>query len=103
MFEVGVICVVDVFDMECGWLCILYEKGGCGINMFFSCVIKDVVFKFGEELVVFVEIEMFNVVGVYQVDNFLKVKFDGLGFEDYVCIVVVNMKFDDWFVECIEF
>ncbi|QLG62868.1 HD domain-containing protein [Halorarum salinum] len=104
--EAGVIRVADGLDMERGRSRMPYEKGGRGINTLSSQAIRHVELNPGtgenEDVPVFVDIEMVNAAGVYQVDNLLKAKLKDSLIDEYVRIVAINTKADDQLVERIE-
>jgi metal-dependent HD superfamily phosphatase/phosphodiesterase len=92
--EAGVLRVADALDMERGRSRLPYEQGGRGINTLSSQAIERVSVMTGEEDPVWVEIEMHNAAGVYQVDNLLKAKVSGSGLEDRIRIVALNPSGD---------
>lgn len=100
--EAGVIRVADALDMERGRSRIPYEEGGRGINTISSRAIESVTLRSGEESPVYVEIEMINAAGVYQVDSLLKAKLNDSLIEEFVRIIAVNKKSNDQLVERIE-
>lgn len=100
--EAGIIRVADGLDMERGRSRAPYEQGGRGINTLSSQAIQSVRLEEGNSRPVYIEIEMTNAAGVYQVDNLLKAKLDGSLLEDLVRIIAINTKQEDQLVERIE-
>ena len=100
--EAGIIRVADGLDMERGRSRAPYEQGGRGINTLSSQAIQSVRLEEGNSSPVYVEIEMTNAAGVYQVDNLLKAKLQDSLLEDLVRIIAINTKREDRLVERIE-
>ncbi|MEF8779484.1 MAG: HD domain-containing protein [Haloferacaceae archaeon] len=100
--EAGIIRVADGLDMEQGRSRAPYEQGGRGINTLSSQSIQSVRLEEGESTPVYIEIEMTNAAGVYQVDNLLKAKLEHSLLEDLVRIIAINTKRTDTLVERIE-
>lgn len=100
--EAGIIRVADGLDMERGRSRAPYEQGGRGINTLSSQSIESVRLEEGDTSPVYIEIEMTNAAGVYQVDDLLKAKVRDSLLEDLIRIIAINTKRDDPLVERIE-
>lgn len=82
--EAGCVRIADALDMEEGRARIPFSAGKVDIHSVSAMAITNVSIKKGRERPIFIEIEMKNYAGIYQIDELLKNKIKNSGLEKFI-------------------